>query len=276
MVELTGGGGHNEGVVISSSSGQKRTTGDDGSFWLRNVPLGTVSISAQAEGYFPAYIDSVEVVANQAAILPEIGLDPCPAPESLLATDNLSGTINVRWRAVSDPRHTGYNVYRSRFATGGFAKLNSTPIVGTTYTDSAVPDSSIYFYYVTALYSDSIWSGESFPSGVDSGRMLATGIAGEESQLPDAFFLSQNYPNPFNPTTVISYGLPQDSRVKVEIYNLLGQKIKTLVNGLEKAGYKSLIWDGKDTAGKAVSSGVYFYRIDAGSFQASKKMMMLK
>jgi flagellar hook assembly protein FlgD len=62
----------------------------------------------------------------------------------------------------------------------------------------------------------------------------------------------------------------------VDIFNLLGQRIITLVDGHQNAGVKSVIWDGKDNAGKAVSSGVYFYKIDAGSFHESKKMIMLK
>ncbi|HBC45989.1 MAG TPA: hypothetical protein DCZ43_02980 [candidate division Zixibacteria bacterium] len=275
-VELTGADDHNGGAVVSSSSGQKRTTGGDGSFWLRNLPLGTVSISAQANGYFPVYRDSLEVVVNQAETLPRITLYPCPSPESLSATDNLSGVVNVNWRAVSDPRHAGYNVYRSRFGTGGFAKLNSAPIVGSNYVDNSVPDSLVYYYYVTALYSDSIWRGESFPSGLDSGRVLANGVAGEGTRLPSAFFLSQNYPNPFNPTTSISYGLPQNAHVKLEIFNIMGQKAITLVDEDQQAGYKKIIWDGRDRNGQPIASGIYFYRLKAGDTELVRKMSLIK
>jgi flagellar hook assembly protein FlgD len=70
--------------------------------------------------------------------------------------------------------------------------------------------------------------------------------------------------------------LPKDSDVKVEIYNLLGQRVKLLLSGREKAGYKTLIWDGTNDAGSSVSSGVYFYKVEAGSYKDTKKMTLLK
>lgn len=94
---------------------------------------------------------------------------------------------------------------------------------------------------------------------------------------PETFELLQNFPNPFNPSTQISYAIPQNSEVKLTIFNLLGQRIKTLVDEEnQKAGRYSIQWDGKDEFGKAVASGVYFYRIKAGDFVQSHKMMLLK
>ena len=92
-----------------------------------------------------------------------------------------------------------------------------------------------------------------------------------ESSLPMTFFLRQNYPNPFNPVTTIKYALPRDCYVSLEVYNSLGQKVATLVDGEQKAGYKSVRWD----AG-SLSSGIYFYRIQAGDFMQTRKMIMLK
>jgi len=94
--------------------------------------------------------------------------------------------------------------------------------------------------------------------------------------IPAEFFLAQNYPNPFNPTTLISFGLPKDSDIKVEVFNLLGQRVKTLLSGQEKAGYKTIIWDGTNESGKGVASGVYFYKVDAGAFHDSRKMTLLR
>ena len=96
-------------------------------------------------------------------------------------------------------------------------------------------------------------------------------------ELPTEFALGQNYPNPFNPTTTISFSLPKEAPVTFEIYNMLGVKIRTLMAGQTKsAGSYSVYWDGKDDAGVSMSSGVYLYRISAGSFLASKKMTLLK
>jgi len=101
-------------------------------------------------------------------------------------------------------------------------------------------------------------------------------LKGVSSQLPKEFKLAQNYPNPFNPNTKISYALPKDCDVKLTIYNMLGQKIKVLVDEYQTAGYKHVHWDGKDDKGKEVASGIYFYRLDAGEFTESKKMLILK
>jgi len=95
-------------------------------------------------------------------------------------------------------------------------------------------------------------------------------------QFPREFALSQNYPNPFNPITVIEYALPKASEVKIQIYNILGQKVRSLVDEPQEPGYKRVHWDGKDDRGNEVSSGVYFYRIVAGDFVKSKKMTVLK
>lgn len=93
---------------------------------------------------------------------------------------------------------------------------------------------------------------------------------------PTVFSLAQNYPNPFNPKTMIRFALPKDSWVKLEVYNILGQKVKTLVDEKLAAGVKEVEWDGKDSKGLEVASGIYFYRIKADDFSDVKKMVMLK
>jgi len=94
--------------------------------------------------------------------------------------------------------------------------------------------------------------------------------------IPETFSLAQNYPNPFNARTVIRYALPRDSKVKISIYNILGQRVKVLLNEYQSAGHKTVIWDGKNQKGKEVASGVYFYKIKADDFTSSKKMLLLK
>ncbi len=94
--------------------------------------------------------------------------------------------------------------------------------------------------------------------------------------LPQEFSLSQNYPNPFNPTTVIKYALPTKQHVVLRIYNLLGQVVTTLVDDHQRAGYYQVRWNGKNSRGKNIASGVYFYRIKAGSFVRTRKLLLLK
>ena len=88
--------------------------------------------------------------------------------------------------------------------------------------------------------------------------------------------LKGNYPNPFNPETTIFYSVKNDAKVSVEIYNLLGQKVKTLVNGSVKKGNHGLTWNGKDETGRNVSSGIYFYRMTTGKYTSTQKMILMK
>jgi hypothetical protein len=94
--------------------------------------------------------------------------------------------------------------------------------------------------------------------------------------IPKTYQLSQNYPNPFNPETMIKYDLPDPGYVNITVYNILGQKTKTLIDEYQEAGHKSVNWDGKDDGGKEVASGIYFYKIKATGFEKTKKMILLK
>jgi hypothetical protein len=109
-------------------------------------------------------------------------------------------------------------------------------------------------------------------------------IVGDENYLedngsiviPKEFTLEQNYPNPFNPTTTIKFTLPEPASVRLDVYNLLGRKVITLLDKELPVGDYTAVWDGVDNTGQPVASGIYLYRIDAGTFKASKKMMLLK
>jgi hypothetical protein len=105
----------------------------------------------------------------------------------------------------------------------------------------------------------------------------STGVEEEgESEIIPSFRLKQNYPNPFNSETIIEYALPAESRTKITVYNILGQRVKTLLDRAQPAGRHDLTWDGKNENGDGVSSGVYFYRIEAGEFKNTKRMLFLK
>jgi len=93
---------------------------------------------------------------------------------------------------------------------------------------------------------------------------------------PVEFFLAQNYPNPFNPETVIRYGLDRQSPVVLAIYNMLGQRIRTLVEAEQTSGRHEVVWDGLDAAGRPAASGLYVYQLRAGAFIASRKMLLLR
>lgn len=95
--------------------------------------------------------------------------------------------------------------------------------------------------------------------------------------VPTAFDLAQNFPNPFNPETMIRYSLPEAATVTLEIYNMLGQKVRTLVDHTQQAAdFYTLSWNGRDDNGKALSSGMYLYRLTAGSYVNTRKMVLMK
>ena len=117
--------------------------------------------------------------------------------------------------------------------------------------------------------SDSLFfGGGGFFGGGDD---WITSIDDSKALIPLLFELSQNYPNPFNPATTISYSLAEPSDVRLEIYNILGQRVTVILYERMEAGSHTLIWDAGD-----IPSGVYFYRIKAGDFEDTKKMLLLK
>jgi hypothetical protein len=110
----------------------------------------------------------------------------------------------------------------------------------------------------------------------DIGPVTQTGVEGPAAEMPLEFALWQNYPNPFNPVTQITYSVPYDTDLKIEIFNILGQKVRTLVNQRVSAGRYTVTWRGYDEAGCETASGIYFCRIMAGDFVQTRKMVLLK
>jgi methionine-rich copper-binding protein CopC len=101
-------------------------------------------------------------------------------------------------------------------------------------------------------------------------------IEGSSESKPSDFSLSQNYPNPFNPITNFQFSLSKSSHVKIEIFNIVGQKVKVLVDEDMKPGVYSADWNSTSDNGNTVSSGIYFYRMQAGDFADTKKMVLMK
>jgi hypothetical protein len=138
------------------------------------------------------------------------------------------------------------------------------------------PDDSLY--YCKLLMVDSSYNTQAmFTDTTDSVFHLGPiTSAGNPILLPDHFELSQNYPNPFNPTTEIRFTVPVQAEVRIKVYNLTGQLVRTLVQGSYSAGVHFVQWDGKSDQGIAVSSGLYLYRMEGPKFVQVKKMLMLK
>ena len=98
----------------------------------------------------------------------------------------------------------------------------------------------------------------------------------DKDVIPLKYYLHQNYPNPFNPITTLNYGLPEDAMANITIYDMMGRQVKTLTYGFQTSGYKSVEWNATNDQGEPVSAGVYLYKIQAGDFVDTKKMILLK
>lgn len=123
--------------------------------------------------------------------------------------------------------------------------------------------------YGTGLYDMYLIKGDA--------QGVVTAVGGHEAQsLPEGFQLLQNYPNPFNPITTIRFGLALRGHVELNIYNILGQKVRTMLNDEMERGEHVVQWDSKNDAARSVASGVYFYRLTIGEFVQTRKMLLLK
>lgn len=140
-------------------------------------------------------------------------------------------------------------------------------VVTDTITDS-LADFSLHIYANDSTYETFAYFT------VDFGAPL--GIAEGEHQLPYAYALLQNYPNPMRNITTIRYQLPKKEKVSLKIYDVVGRLVKTLINESKEPGYYTIHWHGKDDRERKASAGVYFYRIQAGNYTSTKKMVLFK
>jgi len=106
--------------------------------------------------------------------------------------------------------------------------------------------------------------------------MIPVRIGQFMADTPTVYRLSQNHPNPFNPETIIRYDVPRSGNVSVVVYNVLGQEVQVLMADHQSAGHHEVIWNGKDDAGRNVASGVYLFRMEAGDFSATRKMVLMR
>jgi hypothetical protein len=146
--------------------------------------------------------------------------------------------------------------------------IDSTLVPPAGYLFFVVPDSTVPRSCQQPFVP--LWKEEIIVKDVSKGEMP------ERPNLPETYSLSQNYPNPFNPRTHISYELPVGSHVTLTVYNILGQKVTTLVDKEMSAGRYVAEWDGASDGGRQVSSGVYLYKLEAGNFIKTRKMLLLK
>jgi hypothetical protein len=187
-----------------------------------------------------------------------------PLPPSGVWVDHYQQGATLAWRKNLEVDLRGYNIYRSLDGMAHFAMLNTQPQRDTVWTDT-LGTSWPRFYYITAIDSNANESAHS-----DTVSLNAVSV-GEYSSSPFTFRLEQNYPNPFNPSTEIGFQVTDHGLVTMKVYDVLGREVATLVKEVKEPGVYTARWDAT-----GVASGVYFYRLQAGTFAATRKLLLLR
>jgi hypothetical protein len=194
-----------------------------------------------------------------------------PKPNNFVAVEGV-GVANLSWEAPtlnplapnpSPLTIVGYNIYR-----------DDTFLIMTTnyyYTDNDIVGTE-YTYHITALYHHSILD-ENFESEATNPQSV---VSDNDIVQNIQTNLTGNFPNPFNPVTTIRFSIENVGNVNINVYNVRGQHVRTLVNGVYSAGSHSVVWNGTDDSGRSVGSGIYFYRMTTGDYSAVRRMMLLK
>lgn len=192
------------------------------------------------------------------------------APTLVFPANNAVGVstnVALVWNAVAGAE--GYTARVSR--NSAFTDLVGEQNVSEAHATFSLSPNAVYYWNVKARKGTT----ESWSEIWNFTTSLITDVDEEES-LPAVFALAQNYPNPFNPSTTIAFTVPKSGLVNIIVYNILGRKVRTLISESISAGTHSAVFDGKDDFGNPVASGIYIYRMRAGNFAETKKMIFVK
>jgi hypothetical protein len=252
--------------------------------------FGAVNIYVGAtNGYFIVY-DTVQVTVQ--------GVNDPPEPFALETVDTVfidldnieNDSLSLAWTAAADVEEDIITYYvtaelRALASAGGavLSNLDTTVTVSQAFIafdllaelidEQDLVNGELEWDVIAMDGVDSTWSANG-PAVTVVDIQGTMGI--DDNLLPMAFTLYQNYPNPFNPTTIITYDLPEAARMELVIYDVLGQHVATMKNAQQEAGAYQFRWNGTNDSGAPVSTGLYFYRLNAGTNSATKKMIFMK
>ncbi|MFZ5519234.1 MAG: S8 family serine peptidase [Candidatus Zhuqueibacterota bacterium] len=185
--------------------------------------------------------------------------------ENFSAGKNENGSITLLWATQYEANCAGFNVFRSEFPDENFNRINENLITGAgeySFQDATPMAGKVYYYKLEEITL--------------TGHTKFHDPISVTAPTPANYSLSQNYPNPFNHTTSFKFQIPTSQYVLIEVYNVLGRKLRTLVDERREAGYYTVSWDGVDDQGMNVVSGVYFYHISANGFHMTHKMVVVR
>lgn len=208
--------------------------------------------------------------------------DPPTLPVELShfsATMTAENNVQLTWVSQTETNVLGYNVYRSDSDDLNYALKISDLIEGTNtstaqtyiYVDEELEQDGTYYYWLQSVDIDGTASYHG-PASV----VFSPGGQTGTPPIPLVTRLDNAYPNPFNPDTTIRYQLENPDKVKIDIYNLKGQIVRSFEQSHAAAGYYGVNWDGCDSSGKALPSGVYLYKMSSGSYKCAKKLVLQK
>jgi hypothetical protein len=210
-----------------------------------------------------------------------IGYDPSlPVTLSTFTAATSGDNVILKWRTETEVNNLGFAIYRSETKDGNYTKIAFVKGAGSTamptdyqFVDKKAEADKTYFYYLEDIDIAGTKNRNDIIKVVVPAKLAQT--------IPKKFRLLQNFPNPFNPETWIPYDLASDATVSIYIYNVQGRLVRHLNMGKQEAGRyltkdRSAYWDGKDESGERVASGVYWYTLRAGEFDATRRMVILK
>jgi hypothetical protein len=254
--------------VLDKSNDELFETGQYSSITTTEISyLDTVYEDGQVLYYRLSAVDSAENTSDFSDVI-SIDLSP-PSPPTGLSVE-FDGGILLSWDANPESDFLHYILDKaadSLFQTDQYSSITTTE---TSYLDTVYEDGATIYYRLSAVDTDG------FVSEFTELVFIHVVLGIDDKLIPEVFALHQNYPNPFNPTTQIKYDLPENTLVKITIYDLMGRSIKSLVNSNQSAGYRSIQWNATNNLGEPVSAGMYIYMIQAGKFRQTKKMVLLK
>jgi len=258
--------------------------------WTISVSNDTADWAAYKQGgtwYSTAFANGSATLQVTAAKNQEIelltgsGNDPT-LPVTLShfsATMTAENYVQLTWVSQTETNALGYNVFRSDSDNLDSA-MQISPLIAATntsfaqtyvYVDKELMENGTYYYWLQNVDLDGTFAFHG-PVSVVFSISGDTGAPG----IPTATKLDNAYPNPFNPNTTIRYQLKDAGKVKIEIFNLKGQVLRSFEKGHDAAGHYGIVWDGRDSSGKELSSGVYLYKMSSGGYSETKKVVLQK
>ncbi len=259
-----------------NSSGSRQSL--DGT-WTTIVRITILYTMAAEEGFIRWDDQAGYQVTDQVdddvtgELIDSIELQNIPYPIELSSFTATVNGVNVllQWTTQSESNNLGFRLYRSETREGIYHEITSQIIVGAgdsdqehhyEFTDQDVESGKTYFYKLADV---------SFDGKVTQHNVIEVNIG-----LPSEFSLEQNYPNPFNPETTIRFSLTESGYVTLSIFNIKGQRVRTLVSNPTNTGIHSVVWDGRDDQGQILPSGVYIYELRTDNRVETKKMDFIK